>query len=66
MFVRGLLHVRKTFKLVPASDGQPEHGIFDGGILLHSFKKGEIGVFTHLIVGKGGSDRDLGYVGWDM
>ena len=66
VFVRGLLHVRKTFKLVPASGILPEHGIFDGGILLHAFKKGEIGVHTHLIVGKGGSDRDLGYVGWNM
>ena len=66
VFARGLLHVRKTFRLIPARDGQPEHAVYDGGILLHQYNKGEIGTYCHCIVGKGGSDRALNYVGWDM
>ena len=63
---RGLLTVRNSFKRKAASSDYTIHAVFDGGILLHEFKKGEIGLHVHVIVGKGGSDRKLNYVGFHM
>ena len=45
-------------------DGSTIYGTYDGGILLAEHEKGEVGVFLHLIVGKGGSDRRLKYNGF--
>ena len=63
---RGLLAVRKSFKSNSPTDSFPSHGSFDGGILLHAYNKGEVGGHVHVIVGKGGSDRVLNYVGFHM
>ena len=58
------MKVKKTFKLVVPRDGSRLYATYEGGILLHEHEKGEVGVFLHIIVGKGGSDRKLGYKGF--
>ena len=59
-----MIRVRKTFKCIVPRDGSTVYGIYEGGILLSEHEKGEVGVFIHLIVGKGGSDRKLSYKGY--
>ena len=63
---RGLMAVRKSFKKKAATSEYPMHAIYDGGILLHERVKGEIETSCHVIVGKGGSDRKLDYIGFHM
>ena len=42
----------------------PNYAVYDGGILLHEHEKGQVGTFLHVVVGKGGSDRKLRYIGF--
>ena len=66
IFCRVVIVVKKTFKVVPAADGEPAYGIFDGGVLLSRHIRGEKGYCLHYIVGKGSSDEELSYVGFHM
>ena len=61
---RSLVRVKKTFKMIYPEGGAAPYAIYEGGILLSGHAKGEVGVFIHVIVGKGGSDRKLKYSGF--
>ena len=61
---RSLVRIKKTFKCILPRDGSNIYATYEGGILLAEHEKGEVGVFVHLIVGKGGSDRKLSYNGF--
>ena len=50
--------------MMPPNDDGVHYAVFDGGILLSEHEKGEVGVFLHVVVGKGGSDKDLDYKGY--
>ena len=66
IFCRGLIHIKKTFKVVEATPTSHAYGVFDGGILLSQHVRGRKGFHVHCIVGKGSTDHELGYTGYHL